>query len=143
MIDSSPQPTRVLVVEDSLDDQEFLYRQLRKTPLGENVLFVSDPRKALDLLQNEDGPRFRQELVVIFLDIHLPFMSGLDLLRIIRETEGMKDFPVIIMTALPTPETIAACTELKARAFVEKPVTFSHFSKVIADLFHSPMEALV
>jgi CheY-like chemotaxis protein len=126
---------RVLIVEDNLDDQELLQRQLRKARIG-NVLFLSDPKKAMEWLQGANGEKLRSELVALFLDVDLPHMTGIELLKMIRLMEGMENLPVMVMTSSARPETIAACHELRVRAFVEKPVTFHDFSKVIAPLFH-------
>jgi len=129
-------PVRVLVVEDSLNDQELLHHQLRKTPLGDHVLFLADPRKALALLREPAQAALREGLVAIFLDVNLPHMSGIELLRQLRKIEAMDEVPVIVMTTDPHPDTIAACKELDVAYFAEKPVTLTHFSKVLADLFH-------
>jgi len=77
--------TRVLVVEDNELDQELLSRELRRTPFGDSTLFLSDPRRALELLTGDGAEDFRKNLVAIFLDVHLPYMSGLDVLRSLRE----------------------------------------------------------
>jgi len=135
------QPIRVLVIEDNPDDQELLHYELKKTAVGKHVLALSDPRVALDLLQGETANEFKRHLVAIFLDVHLPHMSGIDLLKMIRSMAGMETFPVIIMTASPPPETIAACRELKVMALLEKPITFNNFSKAIANIFHNPKTA--
>ncbi len=137
------EPIRILVVEDNPDDQELLHYELKKTPVGKNVLAVSDPRAALKLLQGADARDFKQKLLAIFLDVRLPHMSGIELLKLIRKMDGMESFPVIVMTSSPPPETIAACRELKVMALLEKPITFSTFAKAIADLFHaSQVESL-
>ena len=80
---------RVLVVEDNAADQELLSLQLRQTFIGEQVLFLSDPRVALDLIQDPEFADFRKDLMVIFLDVHLPYMSGVDLLRMISVGRGI------------------------------------------------------
>jgi len=136
MENSTPLPVRVFVVEDNLDDQELLAHQLRKTPLGEHILFFSDPRLALDKLRAPDSACLRETLVALFIDIHLPSMSGVDLLRHVRKIEGLHDIPVIVMTTNPHPDTIKACKELNVAFIAEKPVTLSQFAKVLADLFH-------
>jgi CheY-like chemotaxis protein len=69
-------------------------------------------------------------------------MSGIDLLKLIRKMEGMESFPIIVMTSSPHPETVAACRELKVMALLEKPITFSAFSKAIANLFHASQAGL-
>jgi CheY-like chemotaxis protein len=107
--------------------------------MGESVLFLSDPRIALDLLQGSDADNFRRDLVAIFLDVHLPYMNGIDLLKIIRSMDGMANFPVIVMTGLPSPQIADDCKKLDVVALVEKPVTLHTFSKTVANLFHQPI----
>jgi CheY-like chemotaxis protein len=131
-------PIRVLVVEDNPNDQELLNRQLQTTPFANHVLFLSDPRIALEMVCGSSSETLRDSLVVIFLDVHLPHMSGIDFLRKIRETNLWKNFPVVIMTTDPNPDTVAACKDLRVKGFVEKPVTMSRFTEVIAPLFHQP-----
>jgi chemotaxis family two-component system response regulator Rcp1 len=136
MENKPPVPYRVLVVEDNPNDQELLRHQLRKTQLGNHILFLSDPRKALSLLTEPGSALLRQALVALFLDVNLPHMSGIDLLRQLRKVEGLDAIPVIVMTSSPHTETLAACKELDVAYVAEKPVTASQFSKVLADLFH-------
>ena len=127
---------RVLVVEDNPADRELLDRQLQQTSIGKQVLFLSDPRVALDLIQGPEFADFRKDLMVIFLDVHMPYMSGIDLLRMIRSVAGFEEFPVVVMTTDPHPDTLAACKELNAAAYLEKPISMDDFTKVIAPLFH-------
>jgi len=136
-----PLPVRILVVEDNPNDQELLHHQLRKTPLGDHILFFTDPSKALALLRDPGSAALRAGLVALFLDVNLPGMSGIELLRRVRQIDGMDQVPVIVMTTNPHPDTLAACKELNVAYFAEKPVTLSHFSKVLADLFHHPQTA--
>jgi len=134
-------PVRVIVVEDNPNDQELLQRQLHKTPLGNHVRFFTDPRKALSFLREPESAVLREGLVALFLDINLPYMSGVELLRRVREIEGLGELPVIAMTTNPHPDTLAACKELNVVYVAEKPVTVSQFSKVLADLFHQHQSA--
>jgi CheY-like chemotaxis protein len=136
MASSSSQPVRILVVEDNQNDQELLRRQLKKASIDEHVLCLADPRDAVELLHGPDSASFIRNLIAIFLDVHLPHMSGVELLEIIRQKEEMADFPIIVMTSCPHPEIEAACERLKVFAFVEKPLTYLDFSQLIAGLFH-------
>ncbi len=129
---------RVLVVEDNADDQLLLNRQLQKTCFKDQVLFLSDPRVALDLIQGFGSHIFRQNLLTIFLDVHLPHISGISVLRDIRAIEGWADFPVVVMTTDGNPQILKECSELNATAFVQKPVTMAGFTKAIAPIFHRP-----
>jgi CheY-like chemotaxis protein len=134
-------PVRVVVVEDNPNDQELLQRQLHKTALGNHVRFFSDPRKALSLLREPGSAPLREGLVAMFLDVNLPYMSGIELLRRVREIEGLTDLPVIVMTTNARPDTLAACKELNVAYVAEKPVTVTQFSKVLADLFYQHQSA--
>lgn len=130
-------PVRILVVEDSPDDQELLWRQLQKIQMDQNVVFISDGREAFELLDGPEAQTVRQELIAIFLDLHLPGMSGVEFLRRLRGIPDMETFPVIVMTSTPNPADLEECRRLKIAGYVEKPVTSHSFSKAVADLFHS------
>jgi CheY-like chemotaxis protein len=132
-------PVKVLVIEDNPDDRELLLRQLRKSSLGEHVKFISDGREALDFLT---GPQARaDELIVILLDLRLPSLSGLELLRHLRSDARLRSLPVTVMTSSNDPKDLEECRRLNVVHYVNKPVTFSSFSKAVADIFHPPRPA--
>jgi len=137
---STPQPIRVLVVEDNEDDRELLLRQLKKANLQDQVHFISDGKKALVFLSSNPEERASQ-LMVIFLDLKLPSLNGLDLLRAIKGIPALKKVPVVIMTSSNNPKDLEECRRLQVLHYVEKPVTFASFSKSIADVFHPPKPA--
>jgi two-component system response regulator len=129
---------RVLVVEDDPLDQDLLRRQLQKAQMENNVVFVSNARQALELLEGSQREPFGYKWIAIFLDIHLPGMNGIELLRHIRTMWGGEDIPVIIMSSSRDPRHIEECKRLKVASYVEKPVTYSAFSKAVANIFHQP-----
>jgi CheY-like chemotaxis protein len=129
---------RVLVVEDNPFDQELLRIQLRKADMEKNVLFVSHAEKALDLLTNPDGEMLRSNLAVIFLDVHLPGMGGVELLRRLRGSSETKHIPVVMLTSSNDPRDIEECTHLGINGYVQKPITYSSFSHAVADVFQHP-----
>jgi CheY-like chemotaxis protein len=140
---NTPNPIRILIVEDNPHDAELLQRQLKRASLDEHVLHLSDPREAVSLLRGPKRPQLLKTLLAIFLDVHLPYMSGIELLEIIRTMEGMADFPVVVMTSSPHPDTVEACKRLNVAGFVEKPVTFKDFSRIVAVFFHRPASSFV
>jgi CheY-like chemotaxis protein len=133
----APNPVRVVVVEDNADDRELLQRQLRKSGLHSHVKFISDGREALDFLTNPASAAAR-DIIALFLDLRLPSLSGLDLLRQLRKSEDYRALPVIVMTSSNDPADLAECQRLKVVNYVNKPVTFHSFSKAVADVFHLP-----
>jgi two-component system response regulator len=129
---------RVLVVEDNPDDRELLMRQLRNSSMDSHVKFISDGREALDFLTGLSARDVSAELIAILLDLRLPSLSGLDLLRHLRNQADLKAVPVIVMTSSNDPKDLEECRRLKVTNYVSKPVTFSSFSKAVADVFHLP-----
>lgn len=129
---------RVLVIEDSADDRELLLYQLRKSGMDNHVKFISDGKEALDFLISSGIPNLADELIAIFLDLKLPSLGGLDLLRQLRVRNSFQDIPIIVMTSSSDPKDIQECNRLKVSNFVSKPVTFTSFSKAVADVFHRP-----
>ena len=131
-------PVRVLIVEDNVDDRELLLRQLRKSKTDGNVKFISDGKEALEYLSNLPPPTPFNDMIAIFLDLKLPSMSGLEILRRIKKIPRVKDIPVIVMTASIDPKDFEECQKHRVASFVAKPVTFESFSKAITGLVHLP-----
>jgi len=133
-----PPPVRVVVVEDNANDRDLLTRQLRKSGIDSHVKFLTDGREALDFLSKLPPAQPFTDLIAIFLDLHLPGLSGVDLLREIRRQPRVSSVPVIVMTSSLDPRDFEACQSLKVAAFIPKPVTFESFSKAITGLTHLP-----
>jgi CheY-like chemotaxis protein len=135
---SSDVSVRVLVVEDNADDRELLLRQLRKSGMDSHVKFISDGREALEFLTRTRPASLIDDLIAIFLDLRLPSLGGLELLRRLRLRDELQDIPVIVMTSSNDPNDLEECRRLKVTNYVSKPVTFTSFSKAVADVFHLP-----
>ena len=133
-MDESLKP-RILIVEDNPEDGELLMRQLRKARMGEQVKVIRDGSQAMQFLT--DGRSQAEHLVAMFLDLQLPSMNGLALLEKVRGQEHVRNLPVIVMTSTNSPGDLDKCRALEVSSYVQKPVTFSAFTKAIADTFHS------
>jgi len=125
---------RVLVIEDDPDDRDLLMHQLRKSKIDAMVKFIEDGKKAFDFLANLPPAEPFYDLIAIFLDLKLPSMNGLELLRRIKRTPRLQGIPVIIMTASLDPRDFEECHRLKVAAYISKPVTFESFAKAITGL---------
>jgi CheY-like chemotaxis protein len=126
--------TRILIVEDSEDHSELLLRQLRKSHLDGHVRVIGDGQEAWDFLERECHC---DELIAVFLDLHLPSLDGIKLLRQIRGRPELATVSVIVISSSDNPADRKACEDLRVSAFVSKPVSFATFSKAVADVFHS------
>ncbi len=127
---------RVLVIEDDPNDRELLLHQLHRSGMDKHVKFISDGREALDFLTQPNTLDLASELVAIFLDLKLPSLGGLDLLRRFRVHPTLQHIPVIVMTSSNDPQDLEECQRLRVTSYVSKPVTITSFSKAVADVFH-------
>ena len=135
---NSNPPVRVLVVEDNPDDRDLLLRQLRKSGMDNHIKFISNGQEALDFLLNLEASSMADELIALFLDLKLPSLSGLELLQRLRLRDEFQHLPVIVMTSSNDPKDLEECSRLKVTNYVSKPVSFTSFSKAVADVFHLP-----
>ncbi|MCX8032144.1 MAG: response regulator [Thermoleophilia bacterium] len=123
----------ILVVDDDPRDVELVFEALAEQNLEAEVVAVRDGLEALDFLlcRGEYESVQTPKPVVIFLDLKLPFMSGLDVLREIRANAQLKNLPVVIWTSSREKGDILLSYELGTNAYVVKPVDFLEFRKVI------------
>jgi CheY-like chemotaxis protein len=131
------EPMRILVIEDNIDDQEMLKRQLQKSGIQDRVMCVEDGGVALSLLR--DGTRKLSAVAAVFLDLSLPGINGLLLLQAIRANVETALLPVFIMTGSTNPKDEAECKRLGATSFISKErLSLPSFRTTLAELFHSP-----
>lgn len=105
----------ILVVDDVDVNREILKRRLVRR--GFIITEASGGREALELLETAD-------IDLVLLDIMMPDLDGLEVVRIIRETRSMEDLPVIMVSAKSFSEDVTQCLELGANDYVTKPVDF-------------------
>jgi two-component system response regulator len=119
----------ILLVEDNPNDAELTQRALRKTDIGARLLIARDGAEAIERVLTE-GLRPR----VIFLDLKLPKIDGMEVLRRIRADERTKDIPVVVLTSSQEERDINESYKLGANSYVVKPVEFDKFYKTVSDL---------
>lgn len=136
----NPAPTalRVIVIEDNEDDTVLLMRQLKKAGMASYVKLISDGQEAVKFFA-ENTAEMAAHTLIIFLDLKLPSISGLEVLRNLKQNGAIQHIPVIVLTSSNNPQDLEECQKLKVAHYVEKPITFPTFSKSMADLlFQSP-----
>jgi two-component system response regulator len=129
----------VLLVEDNPRDAEVTMRALRKRNLANRVVHVNDGREALDCLFGAGAyvgrdPNNHPKLVL--LDLKLPKVDGLEVLRAIRSDERTRLTPVVIMTSSREQQDVIESYKLGVNSYVVKPVEFDNFSAAVAELGH-------
>jgi two-component system, response regulator len=119
----------VLLVEDNPNDEELTLRAFKKSNILNEVVVARDGAEALALLLPGDAGPARPALIL--LDLKLPKVDGLEVLRRIRADERTRHIPVVVLTTSAREEDIAASYSLGANAYVLKPVKFSAFADAV------------
>jgi len=119
----------ILLVEDNPTDAELTQRALRKTDIGARLLSARDGAEAIERVLTE-GLRPR----VIFLDLKVPKIDGMEVLRRIRADERTRQIPVVVLTSSQEERDINESYKLGVNSYVVKPVEFDKFYKTVSDL---------
>jgi two-component system, response regulator len=126
----------ILLVEDNPQDVELTLRTLEKNHLANQVFVVTDGEEALDFLfcRGKFEQREPRSPKVIFLDIKLPKVNGLEVLKIIKQDERLRNIPVVMLTSSGEDPDVQAAYQLGANSYVVKPVDFNVFTETIVNL---------
>jgi CheY-like chemotaxis protein len=134
-MEDTKEPARILIIEDNPDDCFFLTRQLNRARLDDHVTIIGDGKEALDFLVQGSGTASPVQVVAIFLDLRLPSLDGIPLLREMRAIPQLREIPVIVMTSSNEESDLAECRRLDVKAYVNKPVRLTDFIKAVAHVF--------
>lgn len=124
----------ILLVEDNPRDAELTLRAFRKNHLANQLYVAEDGVKALDFIFHRgefSGRQHGERPKVILLDIKLPKMSGLEVLREIKSNEHTRIIPIVMVSSSREDPDIKAAYELGANSYVVKPVDFEYFQEVM------------
>lgn len=123
-------PVDILIVEDNPQDAELTIRALKKHNLANQVFLAEDGEEALNFLFSKGQFSHRDVLHpprVVFLDLKLPKVGGLDVLREIKSNPMTRKIPVVVVTSSKEDPDIKSAYELGANSYVVKPVEFEAF----------------
>ncbi|HEU4681508.1 MAG TPA: response regulator [Gemmatimonadales bacterium] len=131
---ASPLPTDILLVEDHPLEVELTLRPLREMGPESRIDLARDGEEALDFLLGRGG--FRHRLAaplprLVLLDLQLPKLDGLEVLRGVRGNARTCMIPVVVLISSADPRQLAQCYQLGANSCVQKPVRYDEFSAVI------------
>ena len=127
----------VLLVEDNVHDAEMTIRALRKVNLANNLVHVKDGEEALDFIFAKGKFADRQESdqpKVILLDIKMPKVDGIEVLKQLKSRESTKTIPIVIMTSSKEEQDIINSYQLGVNSYVVKPVDFEGFARAVSQL---------
>ena len=124
----------ILLVEDNPDDVELTIRAFRKNNISNEIIVARDGVEALDYLHGRGthtGRNTKDLPVVVLLDLKLPKINGMEVLREIRQDEFLKLVPVVILTSSAEQQDVVEGYKLGANSYIRKPVDFEEFTEAI------------
>ena len=123
----------ILLIEDNPDDELLTLRALEKNKIMNRVVVARDGAEALDYLHNSGLPDTPENVLpqIILLDLKLPKIDGLEVLKRIRENERTRLIPVIILTSSKEDKDLIECYLNGANSYIRKPVDFIEFTQAV------------
>jgi CheY-like chemotaxis protein len=127
---------RILLAEDNEHDVELTLSALSEYRLANEVVVTRDGAEALDYLYRRGAFRLREEgnPVVVLLDLKMPKVDGLEVLRRIKEDDSLRQIPVVMLTSSREENDLVESYRLGVNAYVVKPVEFSQFVQAVREL---------
>jgi len=127
----------IVLVEDNANDEELTLRAFRKSKIGNRVVVLRDGAEALDYFfcRGAYAGRPASEVIqVVLLDLKLPKVDGLDVLRALRADPRTRLIPIVILTSSAEDQDVVAGYGLGANSYVRKPVDFTQFVEAVRQL---------
>ena len=127
----------ILLVEDNPDDEELTLRALKMNLILNEVIVVRDGEEALEYLFGTEryaGRETNDLPQVILLDLKLPKLGGLDVLKRVRADPRTRLLPIVMLTSSSEEEDVLTSYKLGANSYVRKPVEFQHFAEAVQQL---------
>lgn len=136
-MDDTVKEVEILLVEDNPTDAELAIRALRKCNIANKLVWVKDGAEALDFIfamgaysqrSVMNGPK------VVLLDLRLPKVDGMEVLRRIKNDERTRTIPVVVLTSSKEDRDVAESYRLGVNSYISKPVEFDQFAKTVSEL---------
>jgi CheY-like chemotaxis protein len=130
------EPVLVMLVEDNVDHAELVIRTLEEHRIANRVRHFLDGQSALDYLfhRGEFAGQTNTRPHVILLDLRLPRVDGIDVLKTIKDDHDLKTIPVVVLTTSEAEKDVARAYYNHANSYLVKPVGFEEFKKLMDDL---------
>jgi DNA-binding response OmpR family regulator len=130
------QPVTIIMIEDDDGHARLIERNIRRSGVNNDIVPFTNGTAALDYLFGMDGTGLEHKgrALLILLDLNLPDMTGIDILRRVKENRYLKCAPVVVLTTTDDSQEIKRCYDLGCNVYITKPVNYDSFANAIRQL---------
>ena len=129
-------PVTVVMIEDDEGHALLIEKNIRRAGVNNEIIPFSNGTDAMKFLLGEDGSGVvnKGRALLILLDLNLPDMTGVDILKRVKENEHLKRTPVVVLTTTDDTKEIQRCYDLGCNVYITKPVNYESFANAIRQL---------
>jgi CheY-like chemotaxis protein len=129
-------PVTIIMIEDDEGHARLIERNIRRSGVNNEIKPFTNGTDAVKYLLGDDGSGVHHNgrALLILLDLNLPDMSGIDILRQIKDNQYLKMTPVVVLTTTDDSQEIKRCYELGCNVYITKPVNYESFANAIRQL---------
>ena len=129
-------PVTIIMIEDDEGHARLIERNIRRSGVNNEIIPFTNGTAATNHLFSRDGTGadHKGEALLILLDLNLPDMTGIDILRRVKENNYLKSTPVVVLTTTDDSQEIKRCYELGCNVYITKPVNYESFANAIRQL---------
>ena len=129
-------PVKIIMIEDDEGHARLIERNIRRSGVNNDILPFVNGTEAVSYLFGADGEGLahKGEALLILLDLNLPDMTGIDILKRVKESRYLKSTPVVVLTTTDDAIEIKRCYELGCNVYITKPVNYESFANAIRQL---------
>ena len=129
-------PVTIIMIEDDEGHARLIERNIRRSGVNNEIVPFTDGTSALKYLLGEDGSgvTHKGQALLVLLDLNLPDMTGIEILRRVKDNPYLKTTPVVVLTTTDDAQEIKRCYELGCNVYITKPVNYESFANAIRQL---------
>ncbi len=129
-------PVTIIMIEDDEGHARLIERNIRRSGVNNEIIAFATGNDAINYLFGADGTGIKHKgrALLILLDLNLPDMTGIDILRQVKENRYLRSAPVVVLTTTDDSQEIKRCYELGCNVYITKPVNYESFANAIRQL---------